>query len=90
MHAIPQSALPQGMPTVVAKSGGVGVPVMKTIVDLLTMIMEHTDDLNGSSKNKVLHVWPSNYKQFGSYATKMSDTDRETLQIADLRSLKAR
>ena len=40
--------------TSVAQSGGLGVPVKQTIVGLLTMIMEHKDDLKGSSVNKVL------------------------------------
>ena len=68
-----QSAFPQDMSTVVAKSGGIGVPITQTIVDLTT-IMEHTDDLKGSSVNKVLRMWPSHYKQFDTFVTKMSET----------------
>ena len=45
--------------------------------------MGHKGDLKGSSINKVLLVWPSHFQQYGSYVTKMSDGDRETLQIAD-------
>ena len=50
---------------------------------LLTAIKEHKGDLKGSSINKVLRVWPTHYQQFGSYVTKMSFEDRETLQIVD-------
>ena len=35
------------MSTAVTKTGGNGVPVMQTIAGLLTMVMEHTDDLKG-------------------------------------------
>ena len=36
----------------------------------------------GSSVNKVLHLWPAHYKQFGKYVMKMSGKDRDTLQIS--------
>ena len=78
-----QSALPQDVSTVVAESREIGIPVTQTIVDLLTTIMEHTEDLKGLAVNKVLRMWPSHYKQFGIFVTKMSDKDRETLQIVD-------
>ena len=54
-----------------------------TIVGLLNAIMEHKNDLKGSSINKVVRMWLSHYRQFGTFVTKMSDTDRDTLQIAD-------
>ena len=64
------------------KPRAIGVPVMQTVVDLLTATMEHTNDLKRSSVNKVICLWPVHYKQFGQYVTKMSDKDRDTLQIA--------
>ena len=56
---------------------------MQTIAGLLNAIIEHKDDLKGPSANKVLHMWPSHFHQFGTYVTKMSDKDREVLQISD-------
>ena len=48
---------------------------MQTIVSLLNAIREHKDDLRGSSANKVLRMWLSHFRQFGTYVTKMSDKD---------------
>ena len=79
-----QSALTQDMSTMVTKSEGISVPIKQTIVDLLTTIMEHTDDLKGSS----IHMWPSHYKKFSTFITKMSDKDWEILLIVDPRSFK--
>ena len=76
-----QSALPQMSSTSVAASAGLGVPVMQSVASLLTVIMEHKGDLKGSSINKVIWMWPSHYQQFGSFITKMSDSDRDVLQI---------
>ena len=84
-----QSALSQKMSTSMAKSGNIGVLVMQTILDLLMVIMEHMDNLKGSSINKVLHMWPSHYCQFGTFATKMSNKDRDTLQIMDPKVIQA-
>ena len=59
-----------------------GFLVTQSVAALLTKIMEHKGDLKGSSINKMLRVWPSHFQQYGSYVTKMSDGDQETLQIA--------
>ena len=85
-----QSALPQLMSNMVAKSGGLGVPVTQTIANLLTTIMEHKDDLKGSSVNKVLRKWPSHLCQFSTCVMKMSDVDRAALQIADPKVVQAK
>ena len=70
------------MSTSVAKFGGIGVRVTQTIVSLLNAIMAHTDDLKGSSINKVVRMWLSHHCQFGTFITKMSDKDRDMVQIA--------
>ena len=49
-------------------------------------IMEHKDDLKGSSVNKVLRMWPAHFQQF----TKMSDADRDVVQIADPQIVQAK
>ena len=54
-------------------------------MDYVTMIMEHKDNLKVLSINKVLQRWPYDFQQFGSYVTKMSDVDKDMLQIADLK-----
>ena len=77
------SALPEHMSTFLAKSGALGVSVMQTIAGLLNAIMVHKDDLTGLSANKVVCMWPSHFRQFGTYITKMRDKNREVLQIAD-------
>ena len=79
----PTSALPIQMTTTIAPSKGLGFLVTQSVATLLTAIMEHKGNLKGLSINKVLQVWPSHFEQFGSYITKMSDEDREMLQIAD-------
>ena len=32
---------------------------------------------------KVLHLWPAHYRRFSSFVTKLSEHDRDTLQIRD-------
>ena len=71
------------MTSTVASPRRLGFPITQSVAALMKMIMEHKGDLKGSSINKVLRVWPSHFQQFGSYIMKMSDGDRETLQIAD-------
>ena len=44
---------------------------------------QSTDDLKGSSINKVLRMWLSNYCLFGTFVTKMSNKYRDILQITD-------
>ena len=44
-----------------------GVPVTQPMVDLLCAILQCTHDLKSSSANKVLHMWPAHYAQFGSF-----------------------
>ena len=76
------SAFPQDMSHKGTKPGAIWVPVTQAVVDLLTALMEHIDNLKGSSVNKVLCLWPAHYRQFGQYVTKMSDKDWDMLQIA--------
>ena len=85
-----QFTLPQDMSTLVALSGGMGVPVTLSVADRLTAIMEHKGNHKGSSINKVLRMWPFHYQQFGSFVTKMSDTDRDALQIVDPKIVQAK
>ena len=35
-------------------------------------------------------MWPSHYCQFGTFITKMSDKDRDTLQITDPKVIQGR
>ena len=72
MQLSTQSALTQHMSTSVGKTGVLEVPVTQTIVSLLQAIMEHMEDLKGSSANKILRFWPSQFCQFGTYVTKIS------------------
>ena len=78
------------MSTMVAPSKGLAFLVTQSVAVLLTAIMEHKCDLKGSSISKVLQLWPSHVQQFGSYITKMSDEDREALQIADSKIVQAK
>ena len=64
-------------------SGTLGVLITQAMASLREAILEQTDDLKKSSANKVLHLWPPHYLQYGNFVTKMSDTDREALQIRD-------
>ena len=83
MHPPLPSALPIHMTSSATSSKRLGFPVTQPVAALLTAIMEHKGDLKGSSINKVLRTWPSHFQRYASYVTKMSDGDRETLQIAD-------
>ena len=60
-----------------------GVPVTQNMTSLLSDILEQIDDLKKSSANRVLHIWPAHYQKFGFFMMKMSDHDRDTLQIRD-------
>ena len=71
------------MTTMVALSKGLGFPVTQSMAALLTTVMAHKGDLKVSSIKKVLVVWASHFQQFWSYITKMSDEEKETLQIVD-------
>ena len=77
------SALPIQMTSSATSPRRLGFPVTQPVATLLTAIMGHKGDLKGSSINKVLRVWPSHFQQYGSYVIKMSDGDRETLQITN-------
>ena len=77
------AALPIQMTNSVTSPRRLGFPVMQSVAALLTTIMEHKGNLKGLSINKVLRLRPSHFQQYGSYVTKMSDGDRETLQIVD-------
>ena len=63
---------------------------MQSVASQLTTIMEHKDDLKGFSVNKVLRMWLSHFQQFGPFITKMSDADRDVLQIADPKIVQAK
>ena len=84
------SALPIQMTRSATSSKRLGFPVTQTVAALLMVIMEHKGDLKGSSLNRVFRMWPTHFKQYGSYVTKMSDGDRETLQIADSKVVQAK
>ena len=84
------SALPIQMMSSVTSSRRLGFLVTQPVAALLTAIMEHKGDLKWSSINKVLQMWPSHFQQYRSYVTKMSDGDRETLQIADSNMVQAK
>ena len=77
------SALPIQMSNPATTPRRLGFPIKQSVATLLTAIMGHKGDLKGLSINKVLRVWPAHFQQNRSYVTKMSDWDRETLQIVD-------
>ena len=67
-----------------------GVPVTQPMVDLLCAIFQQTNDLKGSLAYKVLSMWPAHCDQFGSFKAYLSDSDREVLQIRDLKSIQTK
>ena len=71
------------MSPVVSRPKPLGVPVTQNMANLLTAILQQTDDLKKLSVNKVLHLWPSHYCHFSSFVMKLSEHDRDTFQIRD-------
>ena len=53
----------------------------QNMANLLTAILQQTDDPKKSSINKVLHLWPSHYCHFSTFITKLREHDRDTVQI---------
>ena len=84
-----QSALLQEMSTSVAASGGLGVLVTQSVACLLDAIMEHKGNLKELFINKVLRMWLFHYQQVGSFVMKMSNADRDALQITDPKIVQA-
>ena len=66
---------------------GKDVPVTQSMVDLLCIIFQRTDDLKRSSAHKVLRMWPAHYNQFWPFKTSLSNSDREVQQIRDPKSI---
>ena len=90
VHPAAQSALPHEMITSGSPSGGLRVPITKTIASLLSGIFDHSGDFKGSSITRVLRIWLAHFQQFGTFVTKMSDEDREVLLIADSKIVQSR
>ena len=67
-----------------------GCPNHGTISSLLTIIFEHKGYLKMSSVNLVLRLWSSQFQQFESFVTKISDEDRDILLIMDPKIIQAR
>ena len=64
-----------------------GVPITQPMVDLLCSIFHHTNDLNSSTANQIVRIWPAHCKQFGSFQTTMSEANREVLHIIDVKAI---